>query len=383
MATIHIIGAGISGLSAAAALATHPHRICLYEATGQAGGRCRSFADGQLGHLIDNGNHLLIQSNHQALALLDRIGARQHWQSQADGYHFYDIDTNRHRHFRPSWRRALPRNIREAFCHAALNTPLDAVSKRFLLKVAWQMLWRKGWIAQVPIVPLQAAIIDPLIRYLQHYHHSLYYHHALKAWNAGAEGNVCELNFTQGSIPLAAQDVVILAIPPWETQRLLPEMDVPLHYEPIINCHFRMDADALNALSDTSKNDKKLTGVLGGLAEWIFVKDGIISTTTSAASRHKNLGNEAIAAQLWREVCAALNLSLPLPAHRIVTEKRATFACTTENLKRRPLSTTLHPNLFLAGDYLATGLPACIEGAVQSGQKAASHALKWIAKATI
>ena len=47
--TIHIIGAGLAGLSAAVNLAKGSKNIILYEATGQAGGRCRSFYDLILG----------------------------------------------------------------------------------------------------------------------------------------------------------------------------------------------------------------------------------------------------------------------------------------------------------------------------------------------
>jgi len=42
----------------------------------------------------------------------------------------------------------------------------------------------------------------------------------------------------------------------------------------------------------------------------------------------------------------------------------------------RPPSRTQFDNLFIAGDWTATGLPATIEGAVQSGQDCAGIVLR-------
>ena len=50
--------------------------IIVHEAAAFAGGRCRSYLDPTLGLVIDNGNHLLLSGNHEALDYLDRIGAR-------------------------------------------------------------------------------------------------------------------------------------------------------------------------------------------------------------------------------------------------------------------------------------------------------------------
>ena len=57
---VHIIGGGLAGLSAAVRLIEHGHHVHVYEATAQAGGRCRSYHDLTIGMTIDNGNHLLL-----------------------------------------------------------------------------------------------------------------------------------------------------------------------------------------------------------------------------------------------------------------------------------------------------------------------------------
>ena len=74
--SIHIIGAGLAGLATAVRLATRSVRVIAYEATNQAGGRCRSYLDPALGMVIDNGNHLILSGNRAALAYLDTIGTR-------------------------------------------------------------------------------------------------------------------------------------------------------------------------------------------------------------------------------------------------------------------------------------------------------------------
>src|ERR1700738_4537003 len=73
--TVHIIGAGLAGLSAAVRLLSRGRQVVVHEATAFAGGRCRSYHDAAVGMTIDNGNHLLLSGNHAALAYLRDIGA--------------------------------------------------------------------------------------------------------------------------------------------------------------------------------------------------------------------------------------------------------------------------------------------------------------------
>ena len=117
-----------------------------------------------------------------------------------------------------------------------------------------------------------------------------------------------------------------------------------------------------------------MLGVIGGTAEWIFAFPDRISVTVSAADAIVDQDREALAALLWRDVARAYNLADELPPWQIVKEKRATFAATPKQNAKRPQTATRWRNLLLAGDWTATGLPATIEGAVRSGQKAAQLA---------
>jgi uncharacterized protein with NAD-binding domain and iron-sulfur cluster len=64
----------------------------------------------------------------------------------------------------------------------------------------------------------------------------------------------------------------------------------------------------------------------------------------------------------------------------VVKEKRATFSPKPGIEKLRPPTETEFENLFLAGDWTATGLPATIEGAVISGKKAATMTERYLEK---
>src|SRR6201996_7287369 len=73
--TIHIVGAGLAGLSAALKLSGRGETVVVHEATAFVGGRCRSYADAAIGMTIDNGNHLLLSGNRAALDYLREVGA--------------------------------------------------------------------------------------------------------------------------------------------------------------------------------------------------------------------------------------------------------------------------------------------------------------------
>ena len=55
----------------------------------------------------------------------------------------------------------------------------------------------------------------------------------------------------------------------------------------------------------------------------------------------------------------------------VVKELRATYSAVPGLEQNRPQTKTRHPNVFLAGDWTASGWPATMEGAVRSGYLAA------------
>lgn len=117
-------------------------------------------------------------------------------------------------------------------------------------------------------------------------------------------------------------------------------------------------------------------GLVGSIAEWVFLRDDILSVTVSAANRFAEQDPDELARTIWQDVRHAcdpvLMEALPdtPPQQRVVWEKRATFAATPEQNRLRPGPATALVNLALAGDWTATGLPATLEGAMRSGVRA-------------
>ena len=122
-----------------------------------------------------------------------------------------------------------------------------------------------------------------------------------------------------------------------------------------------------------------MLGVIGGTVEWIFAFPDRISVTVSGADAIVDRPREDLAAILWSDVVDALGIDTVLPPWQVVKEKRATFAATPAQDARRPPARSQWRNLFLAGDWTQTGLPATIEGALRSGETAAALALKHLA----
>jgi hypothetical protein len=158
---------------------------------------------------------------------------------------------------------------------------------------------------------------------------------------------------------------VILAVPPVVAADIVPRLDVPTEFRAIVNGHFRVDPPAGLA---------PIIGVVNGTVEWLFAFPGRLSVTISAGDRLLDVPRESLAKTLWEEVATVAGLPGALPPWQIVRERRATFAATPVQNARRPGAVTAWTNLFLAGDWTDTKLPATIEGAIRSGNRAADLA---------
>jgi len=173
------------------------------------------------------------------------------------------------------------------------------------------------------------------------------------------------LRFGDEDIHLAEDDRLVLAVPPWSAAELVPGLTAPDDFRAILNAHFKIAPPPGQPL---------LLGMVGSLSEWLFAFDDRLSVTISGADRLMDAPREALAEKIWREVANATGLPDDLPPWQIVKEKRATFAATPAQEARRPGAATTWRNMFLAGDWTATGLPATIEGSIRSGYRAAELA---------
>jgi squalene-associated FAD-dependent desaturase len=409
-ARVHVVGAGLAGLSAAVTLAGRGVPVVLSDAARQAGGRCRSYHDGVLDMEIDNGNHLVLSGNPAVGRYLGAIGAadRVSGPSRAE-FPFFDVPTGRSWTLRPNdgpipwWilaagrrvpgtrfadylmvatlmRRHAGRRIEEVLpCRGVLwekflrpllvsilNTAPEEASADLAGAVMRETLAKGGGSIRprVAMPSLTAAFVEPALQRLRQSGAEIRLGRRLSALKL-KDGKVSGLTFVDGEESLGPQEKVILAVPPWTAQELLPDLVVPDAFCAIVNAHFKVAPPVGAPL---------LVGLVGGTAEWVFAFPDRLSVTVSAADRLVEMDTQELAALLWRDVAAVHRLDGPPPPCRIVKEKRATFAATPAQDARRPSCPTRWANLFLAGDWTATGLPATIEGALRSGETAAALA---------
>ena len=397
----------MAGLSTAVELARGGVAAELIDGAAQAGGRCRSYHDPQLDRTIDNGNHLVLSGNRAVAEYLATIGASDRLSGplHAD-FAFVDRATGARWSVRandgpiPWWifrdgrrvpgtrmwdylrlagllsgkpgqtvaQRIAPRGavwdkLLDPVLLAALNTAAADGSAVLAAAVIRESLGRGGRASRPRIAEptLAAAFVDPAIDWLAGQGSALTLGRRLRALRFDGD-RVVALDFGAGEESVAAGEAIILAVPPWVATALVPGLDAPDEFRAIVNAHFAFAPPAGTA---------PMIGVLGGAAEWIFAFPDRLSVTVSAADHIVDVDRTELAERFWADIAAIHHLPKTLPPWQIVKEKRATFAATPAQDAKRPPATTRWRNLFLAGDWTQTGLPATIEGAIRSGERAA------------
>jgi hypothetical protein len=253
------------------------------------------------------------------------------------------------------------------FLLAALNTEPESGSERLIAAVLSETLAKGGraYRPRIAYPTLAAAFIDPAVAFVQS--RGGVFRFGQRVRNIVFErGKAAALELPQASLKLQDGAPVILAVPPWVAKSILPDISTPDEFRSILSAHFRIAPP---------KDTPAMLGVIGGTVEWIFAFPDRLSVTVSNAGRLIDHEREDLAVLLWRDVAGLYDLPRDLPPWQIVKEKRATFAATPAQELKRPGAKTRWANLFIAGDWTNTGLPATIEGALRSGQHAAELAL--------
>src|SRR6266481_9638685 len=409
--TVHIIGAGISGLSAAVRLANANFKVHVHEATQQAGGRCRSYFDAATNLTIDNGNHLLLSGNRHALAYARSIGTEVGLVGPKRAqFPFVDLGSGKRWQLDlgesrlPLWvldeARRVPdtslldylalmpliwaapsklvgdaircegtlyQRLVQPLLLAALNVDPPEGTAGLAGAVVRETLLAGGAACR-PLIArdgLSAVLVEPAIKLLEEKGASIQFGHELREFALSADG-VGRLKFGDDTVAVESGDAVVMAVPPRAASSLLPNLQTPSKFRAIVNAHFRFDPP---------RDLPPILGIVGGLVEWLFAFPQRLSVTVRNADRLVDMPREELAQAIWRDVCAAAGVQGELPPWQIVRERRATFEATPEQNALRPGASTKWKNLFLAGDWTDTGLPATIEGSVRSGNRAADLVL--------
>lgn len=420
--TVHIIGAGMAGLSSAVYLASHDPKIKikLYEASNRVGGRCYSFYDQDFDRILDNCPHLILGVNKNLLHLLDLVNGLDNLTPvDPPFYPFADVRKQKiwilqpfNRGFLPFWIFYPPKRIPESsvmdylaffklwrtkknatveailgtnpiyqsfwlpFCKAVLNTHPEHASARLLYQTVFRIFGRgkKNCIPYLTNKSLNGTLIEPVLQYLSKKNVEIIYNKKIRG--LGIEEKVDRLFFAKDKTYIGDDDAVILATTAENTYKMLPSISTPQATSPIVCIHFLVDDHF------TLPKKEPFYGIVGSIVEWIFMRKNLLSVVLSAPSLETiEMKNEDLAQLVWEELLRIPAFpAIDLPQYRVIKEHKATILHTAKNESLRKKAATPFANLFLAGDWTDTSIPSSLESAVTSGFNAGEQILKYFLK---
>jgi squalene-associated FAD-dependent desaturase len=424
---VAVIGAGYAGLAAAVELAAQGVPVTVFEAARQLGGRARRVDYRSMA--LDNGQHIFLGAYRETLRLMRMAGADPAalllrlplqlvipgrfslqaaplpaplhlalalltargltWGERLSAVRF--MSAMRRRNFRLNDDNGagkmlamhgqtgnLRRYLWEPLCIAALNTPLDAASAQIFLNVLRDSLAgsRADSDMLLPLANLTHLFPEHAAAFIERHGGKIVHSQTVLAVKAEADGFSLKMRTWTEKF-----DQVICAVPPQRLTALttdLPELAQAraqvdrFSYQPIYSVFLQYPA--------ATCLPRPMIGLYGGVTQWVFDRGqlnheaGMLCAVISAEGPHQTLDHDELAQRVNDELRTALP-DLPQPLwHKVIAEKRATFACSPS--LERPGQVTPLPNFYLAGDYTAGDYPATLESAVRSGVKCAQLILE-------
>jgi hypothetical protein len=395
--TVHIIGAGLSGLAAAHRLtAAGRFEIVVHERGPTIGGRRRAFFDAADGEAVDSFNPVVWPHWRAVRALIDAVGAKGQWREGAQEIAFVDLMSNARWTLRPGrwpWTALLPGRRApglKAGDYFRLARAAGGGRGPPASGAALEKLWRPLSLAALNIAP-EAAAMDLLAATLaeamsrshaaplfprRDFGHALLFSLESHLRRQGATVR-CErslerlvfagkrlqaLEFSYDRIELGARDAVVLAVPAWVAAPLVPGLLTPDAFTATVTAHFAVAPSA---------RTPDLAWIVNGPFQALVRREESLSVTAFDAGNALETPREALAAKYWAIAAAISGLSDDLPAWRLIKHRRAVFAATPEQNALRPEAVTAWDNLVLAGAYVRGEYAETMESAVRSGDRAA------------
>ena len=423
-----IVGGGLSGLAAAVRLTSSGIPVVLLEQRARTGGRAASFIDRVTGDVVDNGQHLLIAGYDRTLAFTATIGSRHLLRVQDRPALLYHHPLRGFVHFRlprltpplnlvwgilTSSLFSLPERIAVLRAGIAMQRNVDprfrsdgegtvaewldhtrqpsAVRASFWAPLAVSIMNERIETAQA------GAFLDALrIAFLGHWHHAalvfpqaglsdifaepavryIESHGGTVRCGTGAgslvmeNGRIAAVTLTDG-VELRCR-ASILAVPHTEAAALFP--DPPGMPESLVRMSTVPNAPivSLHLWFREQFMEQDAIGLIGRTIHWVFRRDRHVAVTISAAYDTVDRTKDELVAIAVRELREVFGARVGTPYHTLaIREKAATLSLSPGVAPDRPGAGTPIANLFLAGDWTGTGLPATIEGAIRSGEEAA------------
>lgn len=424
MARVLVLGGGLAGLSAAAALGGAGHEVTVVEARPYLGGRATSYAvsTGGSEETIDNCQHILLRCCVNLLDFYDRLGVRDRIEFHRE---FFFIEPGGRvslmksgilpapLHFTESFARlhflsladklAIGRALLALRSERKTRTDLDRITmldwlrekgqtphaiERFWAQVlvsainesldrmaashGFQVFWL-GFLAAsnsyemgVPHVPLGELYSESAWKDLRSV--DFLFRTAVNAIRESA-GHIEGIETSAGRI---TADHYISALPYERLEPLGLSLGIDygaFDHSPITGVHLWFDRPVTDLPHGT---------LLDRTIHWFFNKeDGrylqlVISASHSLTTMSRNEIIDLTCREL-AEYLPRVSEARLVKAH-VVKEMRATFSARPGLEDLRPGTATRYANLSLAGDWTRSGWPATMEGAVRSGYIAAEHA---------
>ncbi|MDO8208582.1 MAG: hydroxysqualene dehydroxylase HpnE [Gallionella sp.] len=276
---------------------------------------------------------------------------------------------------------ALVQKLWEPLCIAALNTPVAIASAQVLLNVLRDALNQERADSDmlIPRIDFTALFPQRAAHYIEQRGGTVLTSCGAASLRPVEQG--IEITTDQGC-PESGQRIamtyshVICAIPPTTAAKLLRPIpalaDVvaqidALQHQPIYTVYLQYPSQV--------RLPHPMLGLHQRISQWLFDKGqiagqyGLIACVISAEGLHQDWSQNELALKVIAELHAEFGINDTPLWHKVIAEKRATFACTPD--LRRPDQQTPLPSLLLAGDYTKGDYPATLEGAIQSGLRCA------------
>ncbi|HET9664149.1 MAG TPA: hydroxysqualene dehydroxylase HpnE [Burkholderiales bacterium] len=422
---VAVLGGGYAGMAAAVTLAERGVPVTVYEAAAHLGGRARRVD--YRGTILDNGLHVLIGACSEMLRLIALVdGAPESalvrlpldWRMHGvfrlrvpalpAPFHLAAalltargvtlgarvaalrfVRALRARAYRldkdmsvadllAAYRQdaAMIRYLWRPLCVSALNTPIELASAQIFMRVLREALDTAARSSDLLVArrDLTALFPEPAARYVRDRGGEILLAHT-----------VSSVGHDSGTYTVAAREArrqythVVCALPP---HRLLPVVSRLTRLQELAATVARFEYQPIHSVYLQYRERVRLpgpmVGIPNGLAHWLFDREaicgqtGLVAAVISAAGPHQRLTQDELALQMHAEIAKHFG---PLPEllwHRVIAEKRASFASTVGI--QRPGCRTALSAFHLAGDYVASDYPATLESAVRSGVQAA-HAI--------